>query len=244
MNTMAVLDRKARKKLRRRQDILDAAYAIFREVGYSSATMDSIAERADLAKGTVYIYFKSKEELYFSLLVNGLDIIIDILRDVGIRACAPEDMLKETARSLVGFFRAYTDYFRLFMVMQQEDMQSKLTPDLTRDLNKRGAVILQLLGDRIRTLIEKGYYGDADPRYAATILWGAFIGIAQLAVTREYLRVDSGNMEDLVQLCFDLLDKGLAASRAAPQPSTARRQRRDLASQEKKSLRLQTHSKA
>ena len=53
---MGIAERKAREKLIRHQQILDAAYEVFNQVGFFAATMDQIAERAELAKGTIYIY--------------------------------------------------------------------------------------------------------------------------------------------------------------------------------------------
>ena len=102
---MGIAERKAREKLLRHQQILDAAYEVFRKEGYSSATMDLIAERAEIAKGTIYLYFKSKEEVYCSLLVNGLDILIELLNDMLSRKPQPEQFLRETAKILFQFRR-------------------------------------------------------------------------------------------------------------------------------------------
>ena len=72
---MGIAERKERERLVRREQILEAAYQLFHETGFSAATMDQIAERAELAKGTLYLYFKSKEEVYYALLDRGLEII-------------------------------------------------------------------------------------------------------------------------------------------------------------------------
>jgi len=223
---MASPDRKARKKLQRRQEILEAAYTVFREVGYSAATVDLIAERADLAKGTIYIYFKSKEELYFSLLVNGLDILVELLRDLSTKDHPPETMLKETAGTLFQFYTEYTDYFRLFIVMQQEDMQNKLTPELAGELNARGTAILKLLSSQIQSLIGSGVATPVNPWNIANILWGAFNGITELAITREHLKVRNPNTEDLIYLFFEVIERGLASHPAKPRSKASNRQAR------------------
>jgi AcrR family transcriptional regulator len=69
-NTNVTLRRRAVKeeqKLERRQTLLDVAWELFQTTPYQSITMNEIAERAGLAKGTVYLYFKTKEELFLSL---------------------------------------------------------------------------------------------------------------------------------------------------------------------------------
>ena len=63
-----------------------AAKAVFFEKGYFSATIDEIARRADITKGTVYLYFKSKDDLYASLMLPDVDqftqMLLNIERDV------------------------------------------------------------------------------------------------------------------------------------------------------------------
>lgn len=60
---MGTKERRMREKKRRRQQILEAAKTHFFEKGFMAATMDKIADSVELSKGTLYLYFKSKEEL-------------------------------------------------------------------------------------------------------------------------------------------------------------------------------------
>jgi AcrR family transcriptional regulator len=76
-----VLSRRERKKLETRQGLLEAALELFREKGYDEATVEEITERADVAKGTFFNYFASKEALLselaawkFSQLREALDV--------------------------------------------------------------------------------------------------------------------------------------------------------------------------
>src|SRR5579864_3593070 len=57
---------------RKRASILDAARRVFSRKGYAEAAVDDVAEHAHIAKGTLYLYFKSKEELYLAALVSDL----------------------------------------------------------------------------------------------------------------------------------------------------------------------------
>ena len=211
---MKVLNRKERKKLRRHQQILEAAYKVFQETGYSAATMDMIAESADLAKGTIYIYFKSKEELYFSLLVNGLDILIELLENMAANNHPQEKILEETARTLLHFYTEYKDYFRIFLVTQQEDIQNKLSDELAHEINSRAAIMLKILDEHVKLLIGNGDFKSIEPRLITNILWGVFNGITQLAVTREQFNINSGDEHELLYMCFDLINRGLNIKQA------------------------------
>ncbi len=64
---MGTKERRLREKERRRQLILIAAKRVFSEKGFSKSTMENIASEAELSLGTLYQYFKNKEELYASL---------------------------------------------------------------------------------------------------------------------------------------------------------------------------------
>lgn len=219
---MGIAERKAREKLIRHQQILDAAYEVFNEVGFLAATMDQIAERAELAKGTIYIYFKSKEEVYFSLLVNGLDILIRLFKEMEKRNPPTDQLLEESARTLFRFYREHTSYFRIFMVMQQEDMQAKLSPELSQRINAQATSILNLLSAQVDRLVDSGSLPPVNPWHVANILWGAFTGITQLAITREQLKVAPRRIDELLSLCFALIQRGLSAKPAASQPDSSR----------------------
>ncbi len=67
---MGIHERKQREKQRRRRDIIDAARKIFSVKGFNSATMEEIATEAELSPGTLYLYFKNKEELHTSLSID------------------------------------------------------------------------------------------------------------------------------------------------------------------------------
>jgi len=213
---MGIAERKAREKLIRHQQILDAAYEVFNHVGFHAATIDQIAERAEIAKGTIYIYFKSKEELYFSLLTRGLDILITLLNEMETRKVPSERLLEETASTLFRFYKEHTSYFRIFMVMQQEDMQAKLSPELAQNLNAQATTILNLLSAQVQKVVDNGSLSSVNAWLVANILWGAFTGITQLAIAREQMKVRPKHIDELLTLCFGMINRGLSAK---PQPA-------------------------
>ena len=75
---MGIQERKERERERRRQQIIVAAKRIFKDKGFGRATMEDIAKEAELSPGTLYLYFKNKEDLYASLSLR-------ILQYLGIR---------------------------------------------------------------------------------------------------------------------------------------------------------------
>ena len=70
---MENISRRDREKLTRENEIIQAAENIFRLEGYENASMDDIAREAQFTKRTLYQYFPSKDDLFFAVLLKGLE---------------------------------------------------------------------------------------------------------------------------------------------------------------------------
>ena len=79
---MGIYERKQREKAQRKIDIINAARKIFSNKGFNSATMEEIALEAELSPGTLYLYFKNKEELHISLSIEILKYLTDEIQKV------------------------------------------------------------------------------------------------------------------------------------------------------------------
>lgn len=105
------------QKEERRRAILDAAWALFRESPFDAVTMAAVAERAGLAKGTVYLYFATKEELFLALGEAQLGAWFD---EVDARLAALDDTLSDPVPAVVeiigGSIVAREDLARLLAI--------------------------------------------------------------------------------------------------------------------------------
>jgi AcrR family transcriptional regulator len=75
--------RKLREKQQRRQDIIAAACEVFASRGFTDATLEEIAEKAEFGKGTIYNYFENKEALLSAVIVESLAEVREMLEQVG-----------------------------------------------------------------------------------------------------------------------------------------------------------------
>lgn len=118
---MSTSQRRERERRQRRQDILAAARELFWTRGYTATTMPRIARAAELAPGTLYLYFPSKGALYAELLVEGYDRLIERLgAEVG-RGADPRDEAARLINAFLGFARDYPqDFDIIFFVLQRE----------------------------------------------------------------------------------------------------------------------------
>lgn len=114
------MQRRARsddQKEARRQAILDAATALFGETSYAAVTMAAVAERAALAKGTVYLYVRTKEELFLAILAEQFGRWFDAV-DVQLRSDTTEGTAAAVAQVLAQSLAPLPALVRLIAIMQ------------------------------------------------------------------------------------------------------------------------------
>jgi len=108
MTNQQTLARKARKELLsewRHHEILEAARRIFARLSYAATNVEEIAKEAGTAKGTVYLYFKSKEEILAAVLARDLECLVD-------KTIAGMSTPKTFAERLTVFLNLRSDYLR------------------------------------------------------------------------------------------------------------------------------------
>ncbi|GBD94451.1 fatty acid metabolism regulator protein [bacterium BMS3Abin05] len=107
---MAVQHRKQRERLAREQLILDAALQVFSEKGFNQATMDDVAQIAELGKGTLYYYFKSKDEIFLHLLESNTRQFFDQIY----QTVESETTFVEIVQKILLFYASYFHENRQF----------------------------------------------------------------------------------------------------------------------------------
>src|SRR5580704_3930439 len=82
-DTMGVqVDTRRRRKAERPKEILEAAFEEFSRNGYASTTLDQVAERAGVTKGTIYVYFENKEHLFISVVREVTKATLDTVHEM------------------------------------------------------------------------------------------------------------------------------------------------------------------
>ena len=114
---MAIADRKRRERQARMQLILNAGARVFARHGYHRASMDLIAEEAELGKATLYYYYKNKDDLLLGILTEGIKDFFSRLEQSLQTTEDPIEQLKKTIRESMLFFERHPDYFKLYMYL-------------------------------------------------------------------------------------------------------------------------------
>ena len=94
--------------------IIEAAEKVFSKKGYHEAKVYQIADQAEVSVGTIYRFFKSKDELYFAVLKKKLSELEKRI-ERNIRRKPPEEALKVYIESVIDFFEDEREFFEIFM---------------------------------------------------------------------------------------------------------------------------------
>jgi TetR/AcrR family transcriptional regulator len=178
---MGIQERKGREKEARREEILSAAEKVFFEKGLGASTMDEVAEAAELSKGTLYLYYRSKEELYLGVTLRGMEVLYQLIKRAVSTGEDPIRLLQNMGEAYYRFFRDYRQYFRMFYFFESPDFQQHISPPMLEQFN----IADRQAWDLVIEVIKKGkadglLHGDLDPLETGIMLWSNSNGFLKL----------------------------------------------------------------
>jgi TetR/AcrR family transcriptional regulator len=206
---MGIEERKEREKQARREAIVASAREIFFAKGFNATTMDEIAHKAELSKGALYLYFTNKEELYVSVMSEGLSTLFERTEEALKLDLPPDQMLRKLGEVHYRYYLDYPEYSRIFFFSEHRNVAKQLPRELIQESMEKGMRYFQLIVEVIKKGIEQGIFAPADPRKAAVAFWGATSGTLLLfeeEVNREIIGMD---VEELIYNTLDLFIEAL-----------------------------------
>lgn len=207
---MGVAERKEREKKQRRKAILEAAEKVFFSKGVEEATMDDVAKAAELSKGTLYLYYKNKEDLLHAIVNNGLDILYKMFEKAVKKEKKGIDKILAVGKAYCEFYRKETDYYKIILHQEPngliDDCVDEANP-CVQESKEKGNRIFTFMREVVEIGIKDGSIRpDLDPMMAAIVLWGHSSGIMHIvakkkAVLENLLQIDS---RELIQYALEL----------------------------------------
>ena len=208
---MGIQDRKRRERENRRRQILRAAHKIFSIRGFTKTTMEDIAREAELSPGTLYLYFKNKDELYASLSVEVLQRLYEKLKLVYIREARNSnvriDLLKQ---SLYDVYRVDPlILLNLFHLQSSEILKNLAPPTLTtiRDLSKKS---LEIISKIFEEGIEKKAFIEKQPAALSDVMWALFSGVVLWEESKRIIRNQGEVNFPAFDTAFEIFARGIA----------------------------------
>jgi AcrR family transcriptional regulator len=177
--------------------------------------VDDVAARAEVSKGTIYLYFESKEEILAHLLLEGLELLVTQMEAV----CEPEPdtpfecTLESLANTYLQFCQSRPNYFRLIMAFDRGRFEESITPDLHQQVMNKSMQGLGLLAQTIEQGRKAGVFLVDDAWQAAGLVWAALNGVLVLMAHPLRQRLLRSDLNTMFQATLDLVVRGLKDGR-------------------------------
>lgn len=178
---MGTAERKEREKVHRKDEILNAAEKVFFEKGLALATMDEIAEQAELSKGTLYLYYKSKEDLYMAIICRGHQILLKMFAEAAATGEPTIKLFQNIGQAYFAFYKRHHDYFRMFSFSENTQLHSQVSEEMRKVCAESGQCIGAVVQEVIQRGIEDGTFRpEVNPVEMSVIFWANSRGVMEL----------------------------------------------------------------
>ena len=207
---MGIKERKEREQERRRQQIIVAAKRVFTKKNFNQARMEDIAKEAEVSPGTIYLYFKNKDELFVSLSLRILQFLCirvgHVEREKGTDALAKLDRLIEAMYDVHDFDPM--NFIHIFH-LKSNDILKNLSPEMVSKINKLSKKSMNAIAGVFKDGIEKGVIVDRPPLVMAEIFWSLFSGIVLWESNKKIFNVNKDDLKQTLGIAFKIFQKGI-----------------------------------
>ena len=202
----AIQKRTLKRPLDRRQSIIQAAAALFAKVGFNDCEMQRVASRLRIAKGTLYLYYESKRDIYIAALKFGIEQMYSMVAEKLSAVSAPEDKL----RTLIAVKLAYFDDNRDFFKIYYSELGNLCIHPGTID-NEFKMLYLES-AKVVESILKEGARKKVIRSVRTEQAAFAISDIIRSVVTHRVLGWSKSKISQDVDFIFDLIWKGIAAS--------------------------------
>ena len=207
---MGIQERKERERERRRQQIMVAAKRVFSAKGFNKTTMEDIATDADLSPGTLYLYFKNKDELYASLSLRILQYMLIRMEHVNAEKELPPEERMEALK--LAMYDVY-DFDPLILVnmfhLQSSETLKSLSPELLDEIKILSRSSLDAMAKIFQDCIDKDYVIEKHPVALSDIVWALFSGIVLWEESKKIIDGDKNYVKDTFNAAFEIFKRGI-----------------------------------
>ena len=168
---METLSRRERERQEHVRYILDVARRMFAKRGFFKVTMKEIAERAEFALGTVYSFFKGKQNLYQQVIEQKVDELVEAVSNAMACETSPVLIIKGFIEAKLRFFFENLDFVRLYLVeMHGPPLHGERAMSLA--LQNKYRAVLASVSRAIERGMSDGTFAQASPKALTTALDG------------------------------------------------------------------------
>ncbi len=206
---MGIKERREREKNERRESILRAAVQVYDKEGYHAITMEKIAEAAELSRATLYLYFKTKDEIFIHAILSYSVFFRQRLENLYAgRAEIRDKLLESLWFTFIEFYEKDRASFNATLYFHQGEMIRNLPENLRILLDRSGSRNYAYLSKIMAYGIDRGVFRDCSAKTLAEVVWTSFLGIIHLENSKQAMSRKS-HLAVTRTLSLEMLSKGI-----------------------------------
>jgi len=206
---MGIYERKRREKEQRKEEIILAARKVFSNKGFHSATMEEIASEAELSPGTLYLYFKNKEELHTSLSIEVLKHLTKEIQKVVSQDISVEEKIDRFCDVFIELYNYDSDILINLFHLQSGETLHNLSDEVLKQIKIYSTTSHRGISDVIKQGIEQGIFIEEHPVALADVLWASYAGIVLWVDSKRLLNDQKDFVKPTLEMAFKIITKGL-----------------------------------
>lgn len=180
---MDLEEKKKRKKGKenRKNTILRAARRLFFDRGFKAVTVDNIATKSEISKGSIYLCFESKDEIYAQILISDNIALYERIKNFSATEASAAQLLLEFARIYVDYFLNDNELFRILMTFMMQTGQMNLAEKQNNELIRSTNENIKIISEIIQKGIDSGEFAPiSNIRQMQNAIWGMLNGVISL----------------------------------------------------------------
>ena len=176
-------EKRKKEKENRKNTILRAARRLFFDRGFKSVTVDNIAAKSEVSKGSIYLCFESKEEIYAQILISDNIALYERIKNFSATEASASQLLLEFARIYIDYFLNDNELFRILMTFMMQTGQMNLTEKQNTELIRSTNENIKIISEIIKKGIDSGEFAPiGNIRQMQNAIWGMLNGVISLYV--------------------------------------------------------------
>ena len=198
---MGIKERKRRDASKMRQRILRAAMQLFAKGGYENVSMRRIAKKIEYSPGTIYLYFKNKDDIMLQLCYQGFESLLNLQHELD-KITSPKKRLNAAGRYYIDFALENPELYELMFateeIIKQPDPEKESIP--LRSFRK--------LEQHVREWVDAGVLAGGDPEAVTISLWAALHGLASLLIKQQLRFLPEEKLGEIVDRAIEFSLRG------------------------------------
>lgn len=207
---MGIEERKQREREERRKQIIDAAVKVFSTKGFGGATIENIAEEAELSPATLYLYFKNKGELFATLNLKMLEVLGEKVEGVCHKdQLDPEEKIKALEKALYALYEH--DPVNVINVLRFQSSKElrDLSPELASQIKTEARNSLRAIARIFEEGVREEVFLDRHPIACADIVWALFAGLVLWEHTKKGFDARKDFLRPTLGLAIEIISRGI-----------------------------------